>query len=90
MASVASGIFGAGLPWNMVAIGAAVGAFTIMLDEWLKARKASWRPPVTQVTAALKAACVAAPLAIAFGTWLALLWHGPTDTLAGSPSGDLL
>ena len=38
MASVASGIFGGGLPWNMVAIGAVVGALTIVLDEWLKAR----------------------------------------------------
>ena len=33
MASVASGIFGGGLPWNMVAIGAVVGALTITLDE---------------------------------------------------------
>jgi putative OPT family oligopeptide transporter len=49
MASVASGIFGAGLPWNMVAIGAIVGAAVIVLDEWLKARGASWRAPVLAV-----------------------------------------
>jgi putative OPT family oligopeptide transporter len=49
MASVASGIFGKGLPWNMVAIGAVVGALTISLDEWLKARGASWRSPVLAV-----------------------------------------
>jgi putative OPT family oligopeptide transporter len=49
MASVASGIFGAGLPWNMVAIGAVVGAITITLDEWLKRRGASWRAPVLAV-----------------------------------------
>jgi putative OPT family oligopeptide transporter len=49
MASVASGIFGAGLPWNMVAIGAAVGAVVIALDEWLKHRRASWRAPVLAV-----------------------------------------
>jgi len=49
MASVASGIFGSGLPWNMVAIGAGVGALVIMLDEWLKARGASWRAPVLAV-----------------------------------------
>ncbi len=49
MASVASGIFGGGLPWNMVAIGAVVGALTIVLDEWLKARGASWRSPVLAV-----------------------------------------
>jgi hypothetical protein len=51
---------------------------------------ASWRPQIGQVTAALKTACVAVPFAIAFGTWLAMLWHGPTDTVAGSPSGDLI
>ena len=49
MASVASGIFGAGLPWTMVWIGAGVGALTITLDEWLKARGASWRSPVLAV-----------------------------------------
>jgi putative OPT family oligopeptide transporter len=49
MASVAGGIFGSGLPWNMVGIGAGVGAVVIALDEWLKARKASWRTPVLGV-----------------------------------------
>jgi putative OPT family oligopeptide transporter len=49
MASVAGGIFGEGLPWNMVAIGAVVGAIVIALDEWLKARGASWRAPVLAV-----------------------------------------
>ncbi len=49
MASVASGIFGAGLPWSMVAIGAVVGAIVITLDESLKRRGASWRAPVLAV-----------------------------------------
>jgi putative OPT family oligopeptide transporter len=49
MASVASGIFGGGLPWNMVAIGAAVGAIVIGLDEWLKHNGKSWRAPVLAV-----------------------------------------
>jgi putative OPT family oligopeptide transporter len=49
MASVASGIFGGGLPWNMVAIGAAVGAIVIGLDEWLKRNGKSWRAPVLAV-----------------------------------------
>jgi putative OPT family oligopeptide transporter len=53
MAAVASGIFGAGLPWNMIAIGAVTGILTIMLDEWLKARKASWRSPVLAVAVGL-------------------------------------
>ncbi|MBM5810842.1 MAG: oligopeptide transporter, OPT family [Gammaproteobacteria bacterium] len=49
MASVASGIFGAGLPWNMVATGAVVGALVITLDEWLKRRGQGWRTPVLAV-----------------------------------------
>ncbi len=49
MASVASGIFGSGLPWDMVGIGAAVGAVVIMLDEWLKRSGKSWRAPVLAV-----------------------------------------
>jgi putative OPT family oligopeptide transporter len=49
MASVASGIFGGGLPWNMVAIGAVVGAIVITLDEWLKRNNKSWRAPVLAV-----------------------------------------
>jgi putative OPT family oligopeptide transporter len=49
MASVASGIFGAGLPWNMVGIGAVVGAIVIALDEYLKRKGASWRTPVLGV-----------------------------------------
>jgi putative OPT family oligopeptide transporter len=49
MASVASGIFGGGLPWNMVATGAVVGALVIMLDEWLRKRDAKWRSPVLAV-----------------------------------------
>jgi putative OPT family oligopeptide transporter len=49
MASVAGGIFGAGLPWNMVAIGAVVGALVITLDEYLKTSGRSWRAPVLAV-----------------------------------------
>jgi putative OPT family oligopeptide transporter len=49
MASVASGIFGNGLPWNMVATGAVVGAIVITLDEYLKRTGASWRAPVLAV-----------------------------------------
>jgi putative OPT family oligopeptide transporter len=49
MASVAGGIFGAGLPWDMVAIGAVVGALVICLDEYLRRSGASWRAPVLGV-----------------------------------------
>ncbi|MEO6104427.1 MAG: oligopeptide transporter, OPT family, partial [Pseudoxanthomonas sp.] len=46
MASVAKGMFGGKLPWDMIAIGAAVGAGIIALDEWLKSRGSKFRVPV--------------------------------------------
>ncbi|HET8701021.1 MAG TPA: oligopeptide transporter, OPT family, partial [Nitrococcus sp.] len=49
MAAVASGVFGAGLPWVMVGIGAAAGIVIVFFDEWLKHRKALWRAPVLAV-----------------------------------------
>ncbi|KGM56880.1 peptide transporter [Lysobacter arseniciresistens ZS79] len=46
MASVAKGMFGGHLPWDMIALGAVVGAVIIALDERLKKRGASFRVPV--------------------------------------------
>lgn len=46
MASVAKGMFGGALPWDMVAIGAGIGIAIIVLDEILKARKSDFRVPV--------------------------------------------
>ena len=46
MASVAKGLFGGHLPWNMIAIGAVIGVAVIMLDLYLKARGAKFRVPV--------------------------------------------
>ena len=46
MASVAQGMFGGKLPWDMIAIGAGVGAAIIALDEWLKSRASTFRVPV--------------------------------------------
>ena len=46
MASVAKGMFGGQLPWGMIGIGAAIGAVTIALDEWLKSRGSKFRVPV--------------------------------------------
>jgi putative OPT family oligopeptide transporter len=46
MTSVANGVFGGGLPWDMVAIGGVVGAVTIALDKWLAARRIAFRVPV--------------------------------------------
>jgi putative OPT family oligopeptide transporter len=49
MASVAEGVFGSGLPWDMVIMGSIIGIVIIILDETLKARKSSWRAPVLAV-----------------------------------------
>ncbi len=49
MASVAEGVFGAGLPWGMVAAGAGIGAGIIAVDEYLKTTDAAWRAPVLAV-----------------------------------------
>jgi putative OPT family oligopeptide transporter len=46
MASVAKGMFGEKLPWDMIAIGAVIGVAVIILDQILKARKAPFRVPV--------------------------------------------
>jgi putative OPT family oligopeptide transporter len=46
MASVARGMFGGVLPWNIIAIGAIVGAAIIAFDEVLKARGSKFRVPV--------------------------------------------
>jgi putative OPT family oligopeptide transporter len=46
MASVAQGMFGGVLPWNMVGIGALIGVAIIVLDEILKNRKSNFRVPV--------------------------------------------
>src|SRR5690606_41531427 len=48
-ASVAQGVCGGGLPWDMVGYGAAIAAAIIVLDEWLKRRESTWRAPVLAV-----------------------------------------
>lgn len=46
MASVARGLFGGELPWDLIWIGAAIGAVIIAIDEVQKKRKANFRVPV--------------------------------------------
>ncbi len=46
MASVATGLFGGSLPWNIIATGAAIGAAIIVIDELQKRRGSSFRIPV--------------------------------------------
>jgi putative OPT family oligopeptide transporter len=46
MASVAKGMFGGKLPWDMIAIGGVIGAAIIAFDAWLKSRGSLFRVPV--------------------------------------------
>jgi len=46
MASVAKGMFGGKLPWDMIFVGMGIGAVIIAFDEYLKATKARFRVPV--------------------------------------------
>jgi len=46
MASVARGMFGGKLPWDMIFVGIGIGAAIIFADEVLKARQAKFRVPV--------------------------------------------
>ena len=49
MASVANGVFGGGLPWDMIAWGAGIGVVIIGIDLYLAHRGAAWRAPVLAV-----------------------------------------
>ena len=53
MMSVATGIFGGSLPWNMVYIGAGIGITIIIIDQYLKAKGSSFRMPVLAVAVGL-------------------------------------
>ncbi len=46
MASVAKGLFGGELPWDMIIAGGVIGAIVIALDEVLKKRGSNFRVPV--------------------------------------------
>ncbi len=49
MASVAEGVFRGGLPWGMVALGAAIGVAIILWDRALEARGSEFRAPILAV-----------------------------------------
>ena len=62
MAAVAKGIFGGGLPWDMIGLGALVGLLVIITDRVLVRAGSSWRAPV---------------LAVAVGIYLPLEYTSP-------------
>jgi len=85
MASVAQGVFGAGLPWGMVAAGAGIGAAIIAVDEQLKARTSSWRAPVLAV-----AVGIYLPLELSVAIFLGgLIAHAASRSAAAAGGGEL-
>jgi putative OPT family oligopeptide transporter len=49
MASLTRSVFGAGLPWPLVGLGAAIGAVVILIDRRLESRGSDFRLPVLAV-----------------------------------------
>ncbi len=49
-----------------------------------------WRPRRAELARLATVFLGILPFAMLFGFWLGLLWHGPTETLTGYPSGDLV
>ena len=53
MMSVASGIFGGNLPWDIIVIGGFIGVLIILADEYLKRKKSNFKMPVLAVAVGL-------------------------------------
>ena len=53
MMSVAQGIFGGGLPWNIIYIGAGIAVIIIAFDQYLKSKGSNFRMPVLAVAVGL-------------------------------------
>jgi len=53
MQSVAEGVFGGNLPWNMVYIGMAIGIAVIIIDKILEGRQSKFRIPVLALAVGL-------------------------------------
>jgi hypothetical protein len=50
----------------------------------------SWRPAKGELAGVAQVGILVLPFAVGFGCWMGLNWHGPTESLGGSPSGDLV
>ena len=89
MASLARGVFGDGLPWPMVGLGAGIGVGVIVFDRRLERQGSSFRAPVLAV-----ALGIYLPLklsaAILIGGVIAELAHRIAPQGEGSGNGGLL
>ncbi|HKZ75012.1 MAG TPA: OPT/YSL family transporter, partial [Steroidobacteraceae bacterium] len=84
MASVSKGLFGGSLPWSMVGVGALIGIATIILDETLKKRGASFRVPVL---AAAVGIYLPLDLTVPIGLGGILAWFCERTVAAGAVHG---
>lgn len=87
IASVAKGLFGGKLPWNMIAIGTLIGVGIIIIDETLAARRATFRVPVLAA-----AVGIYLPLDVTSPIFLGglLAWFAERTLRANAPRGILL
>ena len=53
MMSVASGIFGGNLPWDIIVIGGFIGVLIILADEYFKRKKSNFKMPILAVAVGL-------------------------------------
>jgi putative OPT family oligopeptide transporter len=84
MASVAKGMFGGVLPWNMVITGAVIGVAIIVVDEILRIRGKAFRTPVLAA-----AVGIYLPLDVTMPIFLGglLTWLTERTLLARAPRG---
>src|SRR6185437_6356143 len=87
IASVAKGLFGGQLPWNMIALGTLIGVGIIILDEALAARRATFRVPVLAA-----AVGIYMPLDVTSPIFVGglLAWLAERTLRANAPRGILL
>lgn len=85
MASVASGVLGGQLPWNLIAIGAVIGVAVILIDEMLRRFNSTLRAPVLAVAVGIYLP-LELSVPIAGGgviAWLATRQLGPASAGSG-------
>jgi putative OPT family oligopeptide transporter len=79
MAKVAQGVFAGGLPWGMIALGAAIAAALGAADVWLERAGSTWRAPIMPV---------AIGLYLPFGLSVAILAGSLARVFATEPQGE--
>jgi putative OPT family oligopeptide transporter len=90
MASLANSVFGIGLPWPLVGLGAVIGVVVIFIDRRQKARDAVFRVPVLAVALGIYLPLKLSVAILAGGIIAALVQRRLTQPEAGVPRQGLL